>query len=108
MHFGGALLVTGNIHNREVCFYLVTHCIFTENKHDSITSRGKSFTFTTYVWPRDVYPNREQQKVRVCENDWFRRIVGVKRADKRRIGELRVEFGVKETFKKKLVRSRLK
>ena len=34
--------------------------------------------------------------------------MGAKRADKRRIGELRVEVGVKERFKKKLVMSRLK
>jgi hypothetical protein len=33
--------------------------------------------------------------------------VGVKRADKRRIDELRVEVKVKERFKKKLVRNRL-
>ena len=34
-------------------------------------------------------------------------IVGVKTADKRRVDELRVEVGVKERFKKKLVRSSL-
>ena len=33
--------------------------------------------------------------------------MGVKRADKRRVDELRVEVGVKERFKKKLVRSSL-
>ena len=33
--------------------------------------------------------------------------MGVKRADKRRVDELRVEVGVKDSFKKKLVRSRL-
>ena len=35
------------------------------------------------------------------------RIVGGKRADKRRIKEMRVEVGVKEKAKNKLVRSRL-
>ena len=44
------------------------------------------------------------QKAQVCENNWIRRIVGVKRADKRRLDEQRVEVGVKESFKKKLVR----
>ena len=34
--------------------------------------------------------------------------VGVKRADKRRMDGLRVEVGVKERFKKKVVKSRLK
>ena len=33
--------------------------------------------------------------------------MGVKKADKRRIDELRVEVGLKESFKKKLVGSRL-
>ena len=34
--------------------------------------------------------------------------MGLKRADKRRLDELRVEFGMKESSTKKLVRSRLK
>ena len=34
--------------------------------------------------------------------------MGVKRADKRRLDELRVEVGVKESVTKKLVRNRLK
>ena len=49
----------------------------------------------------------KQQKEQVCENNWIRRIVGEKIADKR-MDELRVEVGVKESFKKKLVRRRLK
>ena len=51
---------------------------------------------------------KEQEKVQFCENNWIRRIVGVKRANKRRMDELRVEVGVRETFKKKLVRGRVK
>ena len=47
------------------------------------------------------------ETVQVYENNLVRRIVGVKRADKRRMDELGVEVGVKESFKKKLVRSRL-
>ena len=38
---------------------------------------------------------------------WIKRIVGVKRANKRRMNGLRVEVGVKESFKN-LVRTRLK
>ena len=38
----------------------------------------------------------------------MRRTAGVKRIDKRRMEELREEVGVKESFTKKLVRSRLK
>ena len=51
---------------------------------------------------------KQQEKVQVCENNWIRRIVEVTRADKRRIDVLRVVVGVKESFKKKLVRTRLK
>ena len=50
----------------------------------------------------------KQQKVQVCENNWVRRIVEVKRVDKRRMDELRIEVGVQESFKTKLARSRLK
>ena len=51
----------------------------------------------------------QQEKVQVCENKWIRRrIVGVKRAEKRRMDQLRMEVRVKGRLKKKLVRSRLK
>ena len=46
------------------------------------------------VWPRDNGTNREQQEVQVCENCWVR----VKRADRRRLDELRVEVGVKKFY----------
>ena len=46
--------------------------------------------------------------MQVCENNWIRRNVVLKRTDNRRMDELKVEVGVTETFKKKLVRSRLK
>ena len=43
------------------------------------------------------------------EKIYLSRIVGVKKTDKKRMGELRVEVGgVKERFKKKLTRNRLK
>ena len=48
-----------------------------------------------------------QGNVQFCEKNWVRRISGVERADKRRMEKLRVEVGVKESFKKKLVKSRL-
>ena len=51
----------------------------------------------------------QQEKVQVCESNWIRiRIVGVKREAKRRMDDLRVEVGVKGSFTKKLVRTRLK
>ena len=52
----------------------------------------------------------KQQKVQFCEHNLVRRIVGVKRADKRRMNELRVEVGGRReevSFKKTLARSRL-
>ena len=49
----------------------------------------------------------QEEKVQVCETNLVRRIVGVKRTEKRRTDELRVEVGVKDNFKKKLVRSSL-
>ena len=45
--------------------------------------------------------------MQVCENNCIRRIVGRKRAGKRRMDELRVELGEKERYKKKLERSTL-
>ena len=42
----------------------------------------------------------KQQKVQVCENILVRIIVGAKRADNRKLDELRVEVGMKERFKK--------
>ena len=44
---------------------------------------------------------KQQEKVQVCENNWIRIVIGVKTV-KRRIDELRVEVGVKESFKNKL------
>ena len=46
-------------------------------------------------------------KVQVCEANWIRIIVEVKRADKRRMDELKEEVGVMESFQKKLVKRRL-
>ena len=51
---------------------------------------------------------KQQENAQVCENNWIRRIAGVKRADKRRRDELRVEVGGKENVKTKLVKGRLK
>ena len=51
---------------------------------------------------------KQQEKVQVCEDNLVNRILCVKRADKRRMDELRGEVGVKHSFKKKLVSNRLK
>ena len=38
---------------------------------------------------------KQQERLQVCENNWVRRIAGVKRIEKQRIEELREEVGVK-------------
>ena len=51
--------------------------------------------------------DKQQENVQVCENNWIR-IMGEKKADTRRMGKLRVEVGVKESFQKKLVSNMVK
>ena len=38
-------------------------------------------------------PEKHQHRLQVCENNWGRRIAGVKRVDRRRMDELREEVG---------------
>ena len=57
--------------------------------------------------PETVALTEKQQEVQVCENNRVRRSVGVKRVDKRRMDEVRVEVGMKDSFKKRLAMSRL-
>ena len=37
---------------------------------------------------------KQQEKVHFCKNNWIRRIMGVKKADNRRMDKLRGEVGV--------------
>ena len=39
---------------------------------------------------------KQQERLQVCENNWVRRIAGVKRIDKLRMEELREEVGERE------------
>ena len=52
---------------------------------------------------------KQHEKVQVCErknhNNAVSIIVGVKRADKRKIYDMKVDVGIKESSKKKLARS---
>ena len=63
---------------------------------------------SAHVFPRQpsietmALTEKQQEKVQVCETNVVRRIVGVKRDGKRRMGE------VKECFRKTLVRNMLK
>ena len=49
-----------------------------------------------------------QHKLRVCENNWIRRIAGVKRVERRRMKDLRQEVGTKACLVGKIVKSRMK
>ena len=51
--------------------------------------------------------DKQQERLQVCENNWVRRIVGVKRIDKRRMEELREEVGERESHKEVGVRESL-
>ncbi len=51
---------------------------------------------------------RQQQRLQVWENNWVRRIVGVKRVDRRRMDELREEIGVQMSLMGRLVKFRLR
>ena len=46
----------------------------------------------------------QQQRLQVYENNWVRRIVGVKRVDTRRMDELREEIGVEVSLMGRLVK----
>ena len=48
-----------------------------------------------------------QHKLHVCENNWIRRIAGVKRVERRRMKDLR-EVGTKACIVGKIVKSRIK
>ena len=56
------------------------------------------------IRPRDNGDDRKKQKekLQVCENNWVRKIAGVKRIDKRRMVKLKVEDGVRESLRRSL------
>ena len=51
---------------------------------------------------------KHQHRLQVCENNWVRRIVGVKRVDRRRMDELREEVDIQNCLMGRLGKSRLK
>ena len=49
----------------------------------------------TYLYSLEtVEPTERQQRLQVCENNWVRRIAGLKRVDRRRMNQLSLEIGV--------------
>ena len=51
---------------------------------------------------------KHQRRLQVCENNWVRRIAGVKRVDRRRMDELREKVGIQKCLMGRLVKSRMK
>ena len=51
---------------------------------------------------------KHQHRRQECENNWVRRIAGVKRVDRRRMDELREEVGIQQCLMGRLGKSRLK
>ena len=49
-----------------------------------------------------------QHKLQVCENNWIRKIAGVRRVERRRMKDLREEAGTKACTVGKIVKSRMK
>ena len=58
------------------------------------------------LWPGDMVAltERQQQRLQVCKNNWVRRIAGVKRVDRRKMDEPRVEIGVQMRSMGRLVK----
>ena len=79
-----------------------------------ISKRLKGRVMSTCVTPACLYGTEtlamtelQQQRLQVCKNNWVRKIARVKRADRRRMMELREETGVQWSWTERLVRSRL-
>ena len=51
---------------------------------------------------------KHQHRLQVCENNWVRRIAGVKRVGRRRMDELREEVGIQKCLMGRLAKSRMK
>ena len=51
---------------------------------------------------------RQQQRLQLCKNNWVRRIVEVKRVDRRRMDELREKIGVQMSLTGRLVKCQLR
>ena len=79
-----------------------------------ISKKLKGKVMSTCVTPACLYGTEtlamtklQQQRLQVCENNWVWKIAGVKRADRRRMVELREETGVQRSLTERLARSRL-
>ena len=71
------------------------------------SKRLKGEMMSTCVSPACLYGTEtlalselQQQRLQVCENNWVRKIAGVRRADRRRMVELREEKGLQRSLKR--------
>ena len=63
---------------------------------------------STYGMEALALSELHQHKLQVCENNWIKRIAGVKRVERRRMKDLREEVGNKPCIVGKIVKSRTK
>ena len=70
---------------------------------DSCVVPGSNHGFDTLA-----LTEQHQHKLQVCENNWTRRIAGVRRVDRRRMKDMREEVGTKACVVGKIVKSRMK
>ena len=63
---------------------------------------------STYALQTLALSELHQHKLQVFENNWIRRIAGVKRVGRRRMKDLREEVGTKACIVGKIVKSRMK
>ena len=49
-----------------------------------------------------------QHKLQVCENNWIKKIAGVRRVERRRMKDMREQVGTKACIVGKIVKSRMK
>ena len=80
-----------------------------------ISKRLKGKVLGTCVIPACLYgletvalSSAQQQRLQVCENNWMRRIAGVKRVDRRRLVDIREEIGLPRSLTEKLIRGRMR
>ena len=63
---------------------------------------------STYGLEKLALSELHQHKLQVCENNWIRKIAGVRRVERRRMKDLREEVGSKACIVGKIVKSRMK
>ena len=118
VYIGGAVCEDGKM-EREVCrrvqaganAWRAVEGVMADRR---ISKRLKGKVMSTCVTPACLYGTEtlaltelQQQRLQVCKKNWVRKISRVKRADMRKMVELREETGVQGSLTERLVRTRL-